>query len=120
MSAATDVSLANLDLFEAQIPWQTFDELRADSPVHWSDESAPNSGFWSLTRYHDIVRVLRDTETYSSEKGTVNLEELDEEQMEARKSMIETDGIRHRALRKLMQDSFTPKAVAGYETFLGD
>lgn len=118
MSATTDVSLANLDLFEAQIPWQTFDELRANSPVHWSEEPAPNSGFWSLTRYHDIVRVLRDTETYSSEKGTVNLEELDEEQMEARKSMIETDGIRHRALRKLMQDSFTPKAVAGYETFL--
>jgi cytochrome P450 len=118
MSAATDVSLANLDLFEAQIPWQTFDELRANNPVHWSEEPAPNSGFWSLTRYHDIVRVLRDTETYSSEKGTVNLEELDEEQMEARKSMIETDGIRHRALRKLMQDSFTPKAVAGYETFL--
>ena len=118
MSTATDISLANLDLFEAQIPWQTFDELRASKPVHWSEEPAPNSGFWSLTRYHDIVRVLRDTETYSSEKGTVNLEELDEEQMEARKSMIETDGIRHRALRKLMQDSFTPKAVAGYETFL--
>jgi cytochrome P450 len=38
--------------------------------------------------------------------------------MEARKSMLETDGIRHRALRRLMQDSFTPKAVAGYETFL--
>jgi len=118
MSAATDVSLANLDLFEKQIPWQTFDELRANSPVHWSEEPAPNSGFWSLTRYQDIVRVLRDTETYSSEKGTANLEELDEEQMEARKSMLETDGIRHRALRRLMQDSFTPKAVAGYETFL--
>ena len=118
MSAATDVSLANLDLFEKQIPWQTFDELRANSPVHWSDEPAPNSGFWSLTRYQDIVRVLRDTETYSSEKGTANLEELDEEQMEARKSMLETDGIRHRALRRLMQDSFTTKAVARYETFL--
>ena len=44
MSAATDVSLANLDLFEAQIPWQTFDELRANNPVHWSEEPAPNSG----------------------------------------------------------------------------
>lgn len=118
MSTTTNISLADLDLFESQIPWQTFDELRTNKPVHWSDEPAPNSGFWSLTKYHDIVRVLRDTETFSSEKGTVNLEELDEEQMEARKSMIETDGIRHRALRKLMQDSFTPKAVAGYETFL--
>lgn len=111
-------SLANLDLFESGNVWEVFDDLRENSPVHWDVEEAPNSGFWSLTSYEDIVKVLRDTETFSSEKGAVNLEELDSEQLEARKSMIETDGIRHRALRKLMQDSFTPKAVAGYETFL--
>ena len=116
--AATDVSLADLDIFEAGQPWALFDELRASAPVHWDEEAAPNHGFRSLTRYHDIVRVLRDTETFSSERGTVNLEELDDDQIEARKSMLETDGIRHRALRRLMQGEFTPRAVAGYETFL--
>jgi cytochrome P450 len=114
----TKISLADLDLFEHGDPWAAFDELRATDPVHWDDEDAPNHGFWSLTRYHDIVGVLRDTETFSSERGTVNLEELDEEQIEARKSMLETDGIRHRSLRRLMQGEFTPRAVAGYETFL--
>ncbi|MDQ2698948.1 MAG: cytochrome P450 [Actinomycetota bacterium] len=114
----TKISLADLDLFEHGDPWAAFDELRATDPVHWDDEDAPNHGFWSLTRYHDIVGVLRDTETFSSERGTVNLEELDDEQIEARKSMLETDGIRHRALRRLMQGEFTPRAVAGYETFL--
>ena len=118
MVSKTNISLADLDLFETGNPWQAFDELRASAPVHWDDEDAPNHGFWSLTRYHDIVSVLRDTETYSSERGTVNLEELDDEQIEARKSMLETDGIRHRSLRRLMQGEFTPKAVAGYETFL--
>lgn len=118
MTSTTKISLADLDLFEHGDPWAAFDELRADDPVHWDDEDAPNHGFWSLTRYHDIVGVLRDTETFSSERGTVNLEELDEEQIEARKSMLETDGIRHRALRRLMQGEFTPRAVAGYETFL--
>jgi len=110
--------LADLDLFETGDPWRVFDELRANSPVHWDEEDAPNHGFWSLTKYHDIVAVLRDTETFSSERGTVNLEELDAEQIEARKSMLETDGVRHRSLRRLMQGEFTPKAVAGYETFL--
>jgi cytochrome P450 len=114
----TNVTLADLDLFESGDPWRVFDELRANAPVHWDEEEAPNHGFWSLTRYHDIVGVLRDTETFSSERGTVNLEELDAEQIEARKSMLETDGVRHRALRRLMQGEFTPKAVAGYETFL--
>ena len=118
MTSMTNVTLADLDLFEQAPPWELFDELRAKAPVHWDEEEAPNHGFWSLTGYHDIVHVLRDTETFSSEKGTVNLEELDADQIEARKSMLETDGVRHRALRRLMQGEFTPKAVAGYETFL--
>ncbi|QNE46238.1 cytochrome P450 [Glaciihabitans sp. INWT7] len=118
MTSTTNVTLADLDLFETGDPWRVFDELRANSPVHWDEEDSPNHGFWSLTKYHDIVGVLRDTETFSSERGTVNLEELDDEQIEARKSMLETDGVRHRSLRRLMQGEFTPKAVAGYETFL--
>jgi cytochrome P450 len=118
MAPASTVTLADLDLFETGDPWSAFDELRAHEPVHWDREDAPNHGFWSLTRYHDIVNVLRDTETFSSERGTVNLEELDDEQIEARKSMLETDGIRHRSLRRLMQGEFTPRAVSGYETFL--
>lgn len=118
MTSTTKISLADLDLFERGDPWAAFDELRATDPVHWDEEDPPNHGFWSLTRYHDIVGVLRDTETFSSERGAVNLEELDEEQLEARKSMLETDGERHRALRRLTQNEFTPRAVAGYETFL--
>ncbi len=118
MTSTKSVSLADLDLFEHGDPWAAFDQLRAGDPVHWDEEDAPNHGFWSVTRYHDIVSVLRDTETYSSERGTVNLEELDDEQIEARKSMLETDGVRHRSLRRLMQGEFTPRAVAGYETFL--
>jgi cytochrome P450 len=118
LTSTTNITLSDLDLFETGNPWATFDELRSDAPVHWDTEEAPNHGFWSLTRYHDIVSVLRDTETFSSERGTVNLEELDAEQIEARKSMLETDGVRHRSLRRLMQGEFTPRAVAGYETFL--
>jgi cytochrome P450 len=118
LTSLANVTLADLDLFEREQPWEVFDELRANAPVHWDEEDAPNHGFWSLTRYHDIVGVLRDTETFSSERGTANLEELDADQIEARKSMLETDGVRHRALRRLMQGEFTPKAVVGYETFL--
>ncbi|MEY5144761.1 MAG: hypothetical protein RL745_122, partial [Actinomycetota bacterium] len=118
MSSVNDIRLDNLDLFEAAPPWETFDQLRAEDPLHWDVEDAPNHGFWSVTRYHDIVNVLRDANTFSSEVGAANLEELDQEQMDVRKSMLETDGERHRALRKIMQPEFTPKAVAGYETFL--
>jgi cytochrome P450 len=111
------INLSNLDLFESGAPWPIFTELRETVPLHWSDEESPNHGFWSVTRYHDILRVLRDPETFTSERFT-NLEEVDAEQEEARRSLLETDGSRHRALRRLLQGQFTPAAVAHYETFL--
>jgi len=116
MSSST-INLSNLDLFANGAPWETFAQLRKENPVHWSDEDAPNSGFWSVLGYHDIVRVLRDSETFTSERFT-NLEEVDAEQENARRSLLETDGSRHRALRRLLQGQFTPAAVAKYETFL--
>ncbi len=118
MTTATAVTLADLDLFAGGAPWPIFDELRKSDPVSWNDEESPNKGFWAVARYQDIVEVLRDTETYSSEVGAVNLEELDQSQIEIRKSMLERDGMRHRALRKLLQPAFTPKALTVYESFL--
>lgn len=111
------ISLANLDLFAKGAPWSLFADLRRESPIHWNEEEKPNSGFYSVTRYHDIVKVLRDSDTFTSERFT-NLEEVDAEQEEARRSLLETDGTRHRALRRLLQGQFTPQAVAKYETFL--
>ncbi len=112
------VDLTDLDAFEAGRAWPLFDELRAHEPLHWNPEPAPNRGFWSLTRHADVVRVVRDAQTFSSQAGGANLEELDDEQLEVRRSMLETDGERHRALRRLLQDEFTPRGLAGYEVFL--
>ena len=113
----SNINLADLDLFQNGAPWAAFEELRAQPGLHWSDEDAPNHGFFSATRYSDIVKILRDSETFTSERFT-NLEEVDAEQEEARRSLLETDGNRHRALRRLLQGQFTPQAVSKYETFL--
>lgn len=118
MTTTTDVTLSDLELFKNGAPWGVFADLRRDDPVHWNSEPEPNAGFWSIVRYHDIVEVLRNPETYSSQLGTANLEELDTRQMEIRRSILETDGTRHRALRKMLQPEFTPRSIAGYETFL--
>ena len=110
-------SLADLDVFDSGAPWDLFAELRDTAPVNWSDETDGGSGFWSMMKYHDIVKVLRDPETFTSNHFT-NLEELDAEQEAARRSLLDSDGVRHRALRRLLQNEFTPNSVAKYETFL--
>lgn len=118
MTTLTDVTLADLELFRHGAPWATFADLRREDPVHWNPEPEPNSGFWSVMRYDDIIDVLRNPEAFSSQLGAVSLEELDTRQLEIRRSMLETDGTRHRALRKLLQSDFTPRGLAGYEMFL--
>lgn len=114
----SEVDLANLDSFtDAAAPWQMFEVLRREDPVHWNAEPSPNKGFWAVTRHADIVDVTRAEQTFSAAKF-VNLEELDDDQMELRRSMLETDGPRHRALRRLLQRDLSHRAVAGFEPFL--
>jgi cytochrome P450 len=113
-----DVDLADNDRFlDGVTPWRMFDALRRHDPVHWQPEPAPNSGFWAVTRHADIVRVDRDPETFTSTRF-VNLEEVDDDLMAIRRSMLETDGARHHALRRLLQRDFSHRAVAQYEVFL--
>ena len=116
--SAAETDLSDLGVFAAGPPWAAFDALRREAPCHWNPEPAPNHGFWSITRHADIVAVTRDEETFSSQIGAVNLEELNAEQLEVRRSMLETDGARHFALRRLLQRDFSARALAPYETFL--
>lgn len=117
MTVTSEVDLTDLDVFERDDAWRWFDVLRRESPVHWNPEQPPNSGFWSITRHADIVAVNRDSDTFTSTKF-VNLEEVDEDQQDVRRSMLECDGLRHRALRKLLQRDFGNHALREYEDFL--
>ncbi|MDQ1021754.1 cytochrome P450 [Streptomyces afghaniensis] len=113
-----DVDLADLDRFtDGVTPWRMFHTLRHEDPVHWQPEEAPNSGFWAVTRHRDIVRVDRDAETFTSTQF-VNLEEVDDDQIKKRASILELDGVRHRALRSLIQRQFGANVIGGYTDFL--
>ncbi|MFI6642824.1 cytochrome P450 [Streptomyces sp. NPDC050504] len=113
-----EVDLTDLDRFtDGTTPWRMFHTLRHEDPVHWQPEPAPNSGFWAVTRHEDIVRVDRDAETFTSARF-VNLEEVDDDQIAKRASMLELDGTRHRALRSLLQRQFGHTVISGYTDFL--
>jgi len=112
-----DVDLADLDVFERNQAWGMFDTLRRQAPVFWNPEPGGNGGFWSVTRFADIERVDKSPEIFTSERF-VNLEEPPEQYMDQRRSMLETDGPRHQALRRLLLRDFSATALRRYEDFL--
>jgi cytochrome P450 len=109
--------LTDLDMWVRGVPFDEFRRLRREVPVAWCSEAAPNSGFWSVTRYDDIVTASRDVATFSSARG-VSFEEPTDEDMAARRTIIDTDPPDHTKLRKIMSSSFTQRAVAVYEHFV--
>ena len=74
------------------MPHERFRLLREHDPVHWHPWSWSGGGFWAITKYADVVAVSKDSETFSSAKGHIYLWELDDEALEVRRSLIETDG----------------------------
>jgi cytochrome P450 len=116
-TTTTAAALADPDTFLAGPPYDLFRRLRDDEPVAWTAEAEPHRGFWSVTRHADIVAVSRDVATFTSTRG-VGLEELDDDQLEHRTSMIDTDPPYHTKLRGVLAKQFTPRVVNGYESFL--
>jgi len=109
-----DVDLTDLEVWVEGVPHDWFTLLRNEAPVFWQDE-VRGRGFWSLTRYDDVVAASKDYETFSSETGGTSLMDLTPEQIESRKSMLDTDPPRHTRLRDIVNKGFTPRAVNAYE-----
>lgn len=108
-----DADITSHDAYVNGVPHTTFTRLRTEDPVHWTEEQ-DGSGFWSILRYDDALAVSRDVETFTSSKG-IRLEEMDEEETEARLTMMELDPPDHTRYRRLVSKGFTRRRVESYE-----
>lgn len=85
-------------------PFPQYERMRAMAPVFQDSQS----GSWHVFRYEDVQRVLSEHATFSSRMGGDNPSGTG--QLFAA-SLITTDPPRHRQLRSLVTQAFTPKAV---------
>jgi len=111
------VDLTDLDMWARGVPYEEFARLRAVAPVAWSDEPGSGRGFWSVLGYDDIVTASRDVWTFSSARG-ISFEDPTDEDLVARRTIIDTDPPAHTKLRKILSGSFTQRAVAVYQRFV--
>jgi cytochrome P450 len=108
----SEIDLLDLDNFVQGVPHHWFRLLREEAPVYWHP-TREGSGFWVLTKYHDLVAVSMDTATFSSARGIT----LPDQQFFAGQylMMITTDPPRHTKLRRLVSQGFTPRMVSRLE-----
>jgi cholest-4-en-3-one 26-monooxygenase len=111
-----DVDLMDQDQFVLGVPHDAFALLRREAPVFWQEEPE-GSGFWAVTRYHDVVQVNREVETFSSgRKGALLVEPPDEAGIETmRLLMLNMDPPLHTRYRRLVNKGFTPRMVSQLE-----
>lgn len=125
----SEIDLTNLALFVHGNPHLAWKTLRAQAPVYWH-ERTPGHGFWAITRYHDAQAVYRDPVRFSSANGIVLNASLAHESPDpaasvagesleaapSRRSLIATDPPRHREVREIINQRFTPRAIRTLET----
>lgn len=87
-------------------PFPHYERMRQAAPVFHDDQS----GSWHVFRYDDVQRVLSEYARFSSRMGGDDPSETG--QLFA-SSLITADPPRHRQLRSLVTQAFTPKAVDG-------
>ncbi|MDQ1056390.1 cytochrome P450 [Arthrobacter globiformis] len=87
-------------------PFPQYERMRESAAVFHDEQS----GSWHVYRYDDVQRVLSEHGTFSSRMGGDDPSETG--QLFAA-SLITADPPRHRQLRSLVTQAFTPKAVDG-------
>ncbi|MFE5837785.1 cytochrome P450 [Arthrobacter sp. NPDC056493] len=85
-------------------PFPHYERMRESAPVFHDEQS----GTWHVFRYDDVQRVLSEHGTFSSRMGGDDPSETG--QLFAA-SLITADPPRHRQLRSLVTQAFTPRAV---------
>jgi cytochrome P450 len=106
-------NIADPDVYVQGVPHRTFQRLRDSAPVSWWDE-ADGSGFWSITRYDDIVYASHTWQIFSSTRG-IRMEQMTDEELEARRSLMEMDPPQHTTYRRIVQPPFSHREVSAAE-----
>ena len=93
---ANYIPIRELEGVEQQLsPFQVYAELRENTPVRYDEHRE----CWDIFRYEDVQYVLKNPKLFSSARDRANT------------SMLTTDPPKHKQLRDLVNQAFTPKAI---------
>ena len=92
-------------------PFSWYREMRESQPVYYDSENE----LWNMFRYDDTQRILMDPAMFSSEVTQRMMTDEERKQVTGEPSILNLDPPRHRQLRSLVTQAFTPRTVARLE-----
>ena len=118
--AAYGTPLAKLNpaqpaLFQADAMWPMFERLRAEDPVHYTEEH-DFGPYWSVTKYNDIMAVDTNHQVFSSEGGITIADQTDG--TGPLPMFIAMDPPKHDAQRKAVSPAVSPTNLAVLEPLI--
>lgn len=111
----TGIDLSDAGNWHQSVPYAEFARLRREAPVAWNERHDGHRGFWAVAGYDEIAAVSRDTTTYSSREGVISLDDFDNAQSDARRTLLEMDPPQHTIMRQITAQGFGPRAIARLE-----
>ena len=120
-----------LDFKLQNCPYHAYEMLRDEAPV-WID---PITGFYVITRFEDIRKLLLDTKNFSNDmRGGQggSREQLDSERARRMNALYEEKGWvpgatlagrddpNHKQMRAMFNEAFKPKKIEGMDSFVRD
>jgi cytochrome P450 len=111
-----EIDPANPELFRTDTMWPYFERLRKEDPVHWSvSEFEDVGGYWSVTKYNDIMAVDTNHEVFSSEPTIVLPDPAEDFTLPM---FIAMDQPKHDIQRKTIQPIVAPNHLAYLEPII--
>ncbi|MFD1857178.1 hypothetical protein ACFSKR_25920 [Kitasatospora cinereorecta] len=118
MKQQTPPDLFEPGLFEGTGFYDVFAWYRANEPVSWQHPVGEPEGFWSVTKYHDVVSVHRDSTRMSSTKG-MRLGSTDRAvDAVANKMLIVSDPPDHTRMKRVLIQPFSNEVLARAEEYV--
>jgi cytochrome P450 len=109
-----DFDVSRGKLHQADAHWPFFERLRREEPVHYCRQSY-SGPYWSITKYHDIMKVEVDHQTFSSDSALGGIGLSDRPSDFRYPSFIAMDEPAHRPQRMAVAPMFTPTGLAQFE-----
>ncbi|CAM5587536.1 cytochrome P450 [Streptomyces diastaticus] len=109
-----NVPLQDVDLYDPLTfshgdPHANWCTLRHEEPVFWQ-QLPDGRGFWSVTKYDDVCRVLGEHESFTSSRGAI-LKMLGTPDPAGGRQMAVSDPPRHTHVRRPLYQLMTPSAL---------